>query len=279
MGKMSVIEVGDWLEQLHMLSSGQAAHCPSFLKPIHLVTMGLAAKKCGGQGLRLPQHLEKYASRMHLWESVGMTAPCSVTHLPPDGRFLPVHRFDLSTRDVLSVINQLASIINRTLSEEYRASLSVCIEELVNNFFDHADSAHTLPCLTAAQCWPNSGRLVQVAIADAGVGVRCSLGENTALIKRLAEGNACELASTYGISCKPHNGHSGYGLALAEGLMKQANGTYILVSGNEIYAVSGKKITASQLQYAWDGTILVLEWSLDTELDSLSVYNSWPSPE
>ncbi len=277
MRKVTANEINAWLGEIQKVSWGQT-HCPAFLKPIHLVTIGLAVKQCGRKDLYFPPALASYASRMNLWETVGIPAPYQVKCLPSTGRFLPVCRFDLSTRDVLSVTTQLASIINKTLSEEYRASLNICIEELVNNFFDHANADEELPCLIAAQSWPK-GKLVQVAIADAGIGIRRSLSENTCLQSSLETQNACTLASTYGISSKLNKGHSGYGLTLAKDLMKQANGSYILVSGDELYSTVGEKSVASGLQSPWDGTLLVLEWSLDSELNSTSVYNNWPLPD
>lgn len=277
MRKVTANEMSVWLSEIQKVSWGQT-QCPCFLKPIHLVTIGLAVKQCGRKDLYLPPELASYASRMKLWEALNIPAPYQINDLSSKGRFLPVHRFDLSTRDVVSVTTELISIINKTASEEYRTSLNICIEELVNNFFDHANSDDELPCLIAAQSWPK-GKLVQVAIADAGIGIRNSLSENTHLQDTLETQNACTLASTYGISSKPNKGHSGYGLALAKDLMKQANGSYILVSGNELYSTTENKAISSKLQYPWDGTILVLEWSLDSELNSKSVYNNWPLPD
>lgn len=237
--------------------------------------MGLAVKKGGWRNFTIPDALEKYAARMNLWNSVGMKPPCNVTHRSQKGKFLPVKRFDQKQRDVQTVAADLAGIINKTLSDEYHNSLSICLEELVNNFFDHSQSGNNLPCLVAAQSWP-AGKLVQVAIADAGIGIRTSLTENNDLKHALKQKNACRLASTYGISSKPGNDHSGYGLTLAKDLMRQAKGSYILLSGNEIYSLTGG---AQQLSCTWAGTLLVLEWSLDSQLNSKSVYDSWPLPK
>lgn len=272
-------EIVSWISEIEKILLGlNSCNCPGFLKPIHLVTIGLAVKKSEWGGLKLPNDLAGYASRMNLWDSINMQPPYQVNQYKPLGKFLPVQRFDQHKRDVQVAIDGLADIINKTLSTEYHSTLSNCLEELVNNFFDHARSTYELPCLIAAQSWPK-GKLVQVAIADAGIGIRSSLNENTNLLYRLNNENACKLASTYGISSKLGNNHSGYGLALAKNLMEQANGSYILVSGNEIYSSIRGADTCQEIQGGWGGTILVLEWSLDSQLSSKLVYDSWPLPE
>lgn len=135
-----------------------------------------------------------------------------------------------------------------------------------------------MPCLVAAQSWPKGG-LVQIAIADSGIGIRNSLSENSDLANELSCGNACEISSRYGISSKLNNGHSGYGLTLAKDLMKQAGGKYILVSGNEIFSSSSKSDKASVTTDPWEGTLLILEWKMDVPLNSTQVYNGWPITE
>jgi len=270
-------EVISWINEIEKIPSG-SCECPPFLKPLHLVTIGLAAKRSGWKGLKLPRQLEQYASRMHLWESVNLEPPVQVNHHSQTGKFLPVQRFDQHQRDAQAVAADLANIIDRTLTDEYRSSLSACLGELVNNFFDHSHSSPELPCLIAAQSWPQ-GKLVQVAIADAGIGIRNSLSESPDLSEKLKIENACTLASAYGISSKLGKGHSGYGLTLAKDLMKQVNGSYILVSGNEIYSSTRGHGGAQKLSSTWNGTVLVLEWSLDSQLNSKAVYDSWPYPK
>lgn len=270
-------EAINWINEIENIPSGSFS-CPPFLRPIHLVTIGLAVKQSGWKDLKLSDALASYANRMNLWDSINMQPSYQTTRHEPSGNFLPVQRFDQHTRDVQAVADGLAAIIHKTLSDEYRSTLSDCLEELVNNFFDHAKSAQDLPCLIAAQSWPK-GKLVQVAIADAGIGIRNSLAENTDLSYQLNTENSCKLASTYGVSSKLGNHHSGYGLALAKDLMEQANGSYTLISGNEIYSSILGEHEFQEINGTWNGTILVLEWSLESELSSKSVYDSWPLPE
>ena len=268
-------DIIQWISAINNISSGPC-YCPSFLKPIHLVTMGLAIKRDKWSDYYLQPTLEAYATRMKLWEAMNIDPPCEVSSYPESGKFVPTQRFDKDKKDVQNVADLLAKIVIKTTSKTYQSTLSICLEELVNNFFDHANATHSLPCLVAAQSWPK-GKLIQVAIADAGIGIRDSLSENKELAARVLRGNSCELASQYGITSKPDH-HGGYGLTLAKDLMKQSNGTYILLSGNELFSWSQGKEIKEKYDGMWKGTLLVLEWKIDFRLDSKAIYDDWPIP-
>jgi anti-sigma regulatory factor (Ser/Thr protein kinase) len=268
-------EVIKWVNEL----SDYPVPVPAFLKPFHLVTLGLVAKRNKWNNLKLPEQLEKYAVRMKLWESVDMKPPCKVREYGEDGKFLPVQSFKKGKEDIQSVVEQVGKIVLKTTSKEYQDALSNCLQEIIDNFFAHAEASNELPCLVSAQSWPK-GSLVQMAIADAGIGIRSSLNKNEELLYRLTANNACEMASEYGISSKIGDGHSGYGLTLAQDLMKQSGGTYILFSGDELFLCqNGKPLSKNSTNCGWNGTLLVLEWEMNKQLDASSVYNSWPMPD
>jgi hypothetical protein len=95
---------------------------------------------------------------------------------------------------------------------------------------------------------------------------------------RLANANAVRLATKYGVTGNPE-GHSGYGLTLARGLMQMHGGNFIVVSGGEAFR-AGKHIARAQnLRHGWRGTIVVLEWKTDRPLSTTTVYRSWPDSE
>lgn len=270
-------DIQGWITELHEeLPNGQC-ECPQFLKPFHLVTMGLAIKQAGWENFKLPEALSRYAARMELWESVDIVSPVKVNKRSPSGKFLPVQRFDKDNRNVSNVVSRLQEIVANTASEATKNALDNCLQELINNFFDHANSDVMLPCLVAAQSWPK-GKLIQVAIADAGIGIRASLEENHNLQGELRGGNACEIASKYSITSKPGNGHSGYGLTLTRDLMEQANGNFILFSGKELFSYTNGVPKSYSIPAEWKGTLLILEWNIDTTLDAKCVYRGWPIP-
>ncbi len=271
------MELYNWISQTEKLIPEKLA-LPEFLKPYHLVTLALSMKKAGQTSLELPNELKNYATRMHLWEAIGEQPPILLNERASAEKFLPIHSFNDNQRNVTQVVNKLAEIINKNTSNEIKNSLSVCLQEIVNNFFAHANAKSELPCLIAAQSWPKA-KLLQVAIADSGIGIRTSLGQNTTLHSALNKRNACELASEYGVTGKPNQGHSGYGLTLAKDLMKFCNGTYVLLSGNEVCWSEHTESGSEKTDCSWDGTLLILEWRMDKDLNVGSVYKSWPLPE
>ncbi|CZP46164.1 Histidine kinase-%2C DNA gyrase B-%2C and HSP90-like ATPase [Legionella pneumophila] len=269
--------IKNWLTELSKINDNDC-RSPGFWKPYHLVTTGLTMKRVGAKNFTLPEEFQSYAARMKLWDSIDIDPPLIVNSRNTNGRFLPVHSFNRSYRDVISVGNKLAEVVIQTASLEYQDTINICLQELVNNFFDHANAEDNFPCLVAAQSWPKGG-IVQVAIADSGIGIRNSLSKDDSLVEELKKGNACEISSRYGVSSKLNNGHSGYGLTLAKDLMKQANGRFILVSGNEIFIASGDDEKALISTNPWTGTLLVLEWKMNVSLNSINVYNNWPNVE
>ena len=271
----SLYAIENCLQGLEEIASG-GEYSPKFLKPFHLVTMKLLTikSKIDPTNIKLKdQNMTAYASIMHLEKKEVLAQQEAL--IKTEDRFLPIVHFN-SSKDGDLVLDKLKFIFQR-LSQKSQDSLDNCFLELINNFSDHANADDTLPGLIAVQTWP-AGNLLQVAIADAGIGIRKSLSLNQNLAAKLSVENACQLASGYGVSSRPNNNHSGYGLALAKDLMKQANGSYILVSGDEVYRVSKKEHTQN-LKNKWNGTILILEWPLDAELDSTRIYDSWPEPE
>lgn len=267
-------ELAIWINSLKIVSQGKCRY-PQFLKPYHFITLALAIKKAGWTTFNLPEKLQPYAARMQLWEALDMPSPRIVGRHSTEGKFLPVQIFNKNKQNVTDVAAQLIKVIKKNASLEYRDSLSICLQEIVNNFFDHANIANELPCLVAAQSWPK-GNLVQIAIADSGIGIRASLQDNFELQTQLEAQNACTLASQYGVTSKPNAGHSGYGLALAKGLMEASGGKYILLSGNEIFTCKQGIAKSEKLNCAWDGTLLILEWEINKDLNVGSVYNNWP---
>jgi anti-sigma regulatory factor (Ser/Thr protein kinase) len=267
-------ELAVWINSLKTIANGKCPY-PQFLKPFHFITLALAIKKARWEQVNLPDKLQHYAARMQFWETLDMKSPKIVNKNPTEGKFLPLQVFNKNKKNVSDVVIQLIKLINKNASTEYRESLSICLQEIVNNFFDHANASNDLPCLIAAQSWPKSN-LVQIAIADAGIGIRSSLAGNMELHQQLSLENACKMASQYGVTSKPNAGHSGYGLALAKGLMEKSGGKYILYSGNEIFTCKQGMTKSETLGCIWDGTLLILEWQINQDLNITSVYNSWP---
>ena len=141
--------------------------------------------------------------------------------------------------------------------------------ELIENTYKHAFVQSNLHGLVCAQSWPK-GNLAQVVFADSGIGIRQSLFENPKLEEMLAANNACQIACELGITSKP-NAHSGYGLALTRGLMKQSKGSMLLLSQHEGYYTSEANDVAFEVP-PWPGTLIILEWPINQTLSVNEVY-------
>jgi len=279
MQQLSPGEVEIWLKSLNLESDNHIS-CPDFLKPFHLSTLALSVKKAAWENFTLPPELEAYAIRMHLWNALGLTPPRVINEYEEAGKFLPIHvlynRDD--ENDISTIVDELMNILARQVqpNQEDRDALDGCLREIVGNFHDHAQAS--LPCMICAQSWPK-GNLLQISIADAGAGIRATLSKNSELLPRLSQTNACELASEYGVSSRPNDSHTGYGLTLARDLMSDCGGSYLLVSGDELYCYHNGKNISNKVKYKWEGTLLVLEWPMNRHLNSKKVYDGWPTAE
>ncbi|MGY4828206.1 hypothetical protein ACVNIS_06490 [Sphaerotilaceae bacterium SBD11-9] len=270
-------DIGQWLTQLRLLRQNRTCTGPGFWRPFHFVSLALQMARTGGN-LALPEEFVGYASRMGLWQAIGLPTPAAVNARDPHGKFVPLQRLDDAdavhdTSVVLAGICKAFGADKETLS-----SLEISLQEIMDNCFAHAEIAPGgLQGLACAQSWPR-GNLAQIAIADAGVGVRASLAGNPLLTDQLAYENACDLATQFGVTSKPGMGHAGYGLALARQLL-QANGGMLLVqSSDEWVRVSGKNVQIGRSLQSWPGTLILLEWDCSKPLRAKDVYQSWPAP-
>lgn len=272
----TISELQQWLYALYQgANTGQLA-CPYFLKPFHLVTLALMLKQNQAQWLELSPEIESYALRMGLWDAAGIIPPYEILSNPTQNKFLPVAALEDSS-DILQVARNLRSLVyQHNLGLESFESVEIMLMELIENTYKHARAATELHGLVCAQSWPK-GNLAQVVFADSGIGIRNSLRENAELIGCLQQTNACQLACELGVTSKP-KAHSGYGLALACGLMKQSVGSMLVLSGEEgFYINHGNEIVFTVPP--WKGTLIILEWPINQPLNINAVYESWPLPE
>jgi anti-sigma regulatory factor (Ser/Thr protein kinase) len=278
-------EVEEWVNVLTRSPSLEEIEF-QFLKPYHLLTLALELKRRGGNQfdscMQLPSELMSYAARMKLWEAADIKLPksLSIGQGSERGKFLPVQK--LTDNNIVNKIaTQLVQIgVKQNLKCHTVNSLEIMLIELLNNYYDHSDSDRNLYGLACAQSWPR-GNLAQIALVDSGVGIRHSLEQNQELHALLKNTNACKLSCDYGITSKPNNGHSGYGLTLAKELMQGNKGNFILISYGEGFAQSGDESESFHISSIWEGTLLILEWNINESLNVSvnDIYNNWPTPE
>jgi anti-sigma regulatory factor (Ser/Thr protein kinase) len=274
----TVVAIRGWLEQLSQLENAKTCTAPQFLRPHHFVTLALRLAHRGASALELPSQLAGYAARMHLWRAIGIAGQATVNEHPTNGRFLPLKRLEdrEQVTDLACELAELARISG--CDAQTQEAVKVSMMEILGNCLSHGEVGHPLKALVCAQTW-QQGNLAQIAIADAGIGVRGSLVGNPELHQRLAVTNACDLATELGVTSKPGKGHAGYGLALTRQLLERAGGRMILMSLGEWVQVHSQSSMSGSMPLPWQGTLLVLEWKLDQPMRLKDVYESWPPPE
>ncbi|MBS0285867.1 MAG: sensor histidine kinase [Proteobacteria bacterium] len=275
MKKTSILDINRWLHTLNRATSGELS-CPGFLKPYHLVTLAIMLKQNNAQWIELSAEIESYALRMGLWDALGITPPYEQYAYPTQNQFLPVAPLEDPSTTLHTAKNLIQLVYQQNLGLQAFESVEIMLMELLENTYKHARVNDKLHGLVCAQSWPK-GNLAQIVFADPGIGVRNSLSENQLLGKKLKITNSCQLACELGITSKPE-AHSGYGLALTKGLMKQSQGQMIVLSHHEGVCITQQKETTFEAPF-WQGTLIILEWPINQTLDVGAVYASWPLPE
>lgn len=214
---------------------------------------------------------------MGLHEAAGISPPKSIrSPSDPVGRFCPIVRL-VNEFAVALVAEDLCRICaNQAVSRKTVEALGSSIAELLENCYAHAKTGESgFHGLAAAQAWVY-GDLAQIAIVDAGIGIRARLMDNPKLHSLLRTANACELATRYGVTAD-ESCHGGYGLTLAKDLLRANGGNLIVVSKNEAVCCNEKGVFSSRLKASWEGTLVIFEWDTSRPLDIKSVYDSWPT--
>ena len=271
-------EVEWWVEQITNSQPGVEFRGPTFLRPYHFAVLANRVHLQGATRVIVPETLQGYASRMRLWQSVGLEPPTRVNERNPGGRFHPLSPIVSETtaqniaNDILAVFRGAGTSDKTTLN-----AIDTALSEIFSNCFFHAEAGREICGLACAQSWPHA-RLAQVVVADNGIGIRASLGANPTYTERLKTENAAELATELGVTSKPAPGgtHSGYGLTVARQLMEKHGGSLLLFSGNECFQATEHDSRARELRVPWGGTIVALEWRTDRPFDIGAVYGSWP---
>jgi len=133
-------------------------------------------------------------------------------------------------------------------------SLEWATSELIGNVFHHAESP--IGMISQVVILEDSKRVVFV-IADAGMGIRCSLRERYKGEETSTDARAIEFAIQRGITSKREN--QGWGLFGSTALIRATNGHFRLWSGNSMLTIDGSYQTYLQRPF-YKGT--VVEWIL-----------------
>lgn len=271
-------DIEEWLKQLQILQASKQCEGPKFVKPFHLATLAHTLRRDKATELNLPAKVGGYADTMNLWGALEIESPFGPKDRRSPGRYHPIEllkdeaSIDTAAEALVALFKTVCSNV-QTLD-----AIQTMLRELIGNCFAHSDVKDGMYGVICAQVWAG-GRRAQITIADSGIGIRASLEQNPLLFDRLNAENSCEFATEYGVTGKPGKGHSGYGLAVARRLLEQNNGALYVRSGSEAFYLSSKVGKNFYTDTHYDGTLLVIEWDLDQQMDIGAVYASFPLPE
>lgn len=271
-------DIENWLVQLQVLQLEKRCDGPKFVKPFHLATLAHTLRRDKATQLNLPEKIGGYADTMNLWGALEIESPFGPKDRRSPGRYHPIELLK-DEASIDTAAEALVALFKPVCSNEQTLdAVQTMLRELIGNCFAHSDVTDGMYGVICAQVWAG-GRKAQITLADSGIGIRASLTQNPLLRDRLDLENGCELATEYGVTSKPGRGHSGYGLALARRLLEQNNGTLYVRSGSEAFYLSSNVVQNFDTETHYDGTLLVIEWDLDEQMDISAVYASFPLPE
>lgn len=267
-----------WFDQLELLETNQKCNGPQFIKPFHLATLTHKLRQQKISKLSITESLSNYADTVKHWHALDI-APTSITiNRWPDGRYHPIEllKNSNSVDDIAEKLTELFS----TACKDVKTldGVNTMLRELIGNCYAHSDVTDGVFGVVCAQIWPKENK-AQIVIADTGIGIRTSLMQNLSLYPKIENENCCELSTEYGITGKPGKGHSGYGLTVARKLIEQNNGNLIVRSGTEMFCYQSGNVTSKSSQRDWEGTLLLIEWDINAQMNIGKVYESFPLPE
>lgn len=172
--------------------------------------------------------------------------------------------------DVLhSEAEKLSTLLTRTDCGDLQDTLAYSIREILRNVVEHSEADEYV---FAAQYWPTSG-IVELVVADHGIGLAQSLKENPNLVivdDEIALRNAIlpGISSKAWRKSKRHDewANSGYGLFMTASL-SALGGTFSLISGSQMLTKSRNDEIITP--FAWRGTAAIMK--IDTsQVNALS---------
>ena len=144
-------------------------------------------------------------------------------------------------------------------------ALSYCFYEVLDNVLTHSEKF----CGTIIMRYVARQEMIQVLVADDGIGVRASLAQNV-VFKELSEADALMRC----IEDKVTDGKGmGFGLYSTSRLVKNAGIQLVIHSGHSVMTYNGEEITITQAGF-WQGTLVYFELHANREIDPNEVVDN-----
>lgn len=214
----------------------------------------------------------QYLTRVSFYDRLQAPVPYPWTRRDSTGRFLELVEAD-SEENCHRVAGALAEILTTQGDldpQAYRGILTT-LSEIIENVFHHAGPA--VNPIASAQSYPRIN-LVELAIADTGMGFEASLARNPRLRGRFASAaGAIQLALQRKITGTPAR-NSGEGLFFAAELTRANGGDLRIYSGSGLVTVGREEGAESGVPH-WQGAVVALRLRTDMQLDLTPIYNRY----
>jgi anti-anti-sigma regulatory factor len=217
--------------------------------------------------------VRSYLERLGLFEMLGEKDLYPYQRWSPDGRFVELTRLG-SAGDVPDATTAVCAVIQRqfALPDQARRAIDTILSEIVENVFHHAQSP-----TGAYLCCQSYENRISAAIVDLGVGVRTRFSDTDELTELMRKhGGALRAAITPKVTSRPaHN--SGYGLALASGLVRLNEGKLGIYSLTDRLSQNGAEVSEHEAASRWPGTVVTFTLYRENPLDIEALYTEvWP---
>lgn len=166
--------------------------------------------------------------------------------------------FDAQTLNIVykDVISAMTSHLEIEVS--VLQALSYCLYEMMDNVHIHSGK----PLGTAMTCYDDTRKLLQILIADDGMGIRASLAENENY-HDITEAEALKLC----LKDKITDGKGmGFGLYTTSRLIDSIGKEFILHSGSHKLVIKDGQRTVIENGF-WQGTLIYMEIGTSEEID------------
>lgn len=216
----------------------------------------------------IPKKSNDYLSHLGFYQMIGARVGKAVGEAQASSNYVPIKEIEFNA-SFYATIEPRARELARLLSfdKSLEKFVSYMFVETIRNVYEHADVLSAFIC---AQKWP-SKNLVEIAIADTGIGIADSLGKS---FPQKSEIERMYLSMQPGITSKSNYSYlekndpwrnSGYGLYTMQKLAFLYGGSFLLCSGKCALLVSQNG--TKEYETAYHGTAIAIRFKSNTNND------------
>lgn len=182
-----------------------------------------------------------------------------------EGAPITIEVFDKDS--IYSVYADIVRLLNAYPDIELSVlqALSYCFYEILDNVLTHSEKL----CGTTILCYAKDQKMIQLLVADDGIGIKASLAQNAAF-KEASETEALRRC----IEDRVTDGKGmGFGLYSTARLIKNAGIQLVIHSGHSLMIYDGKETVVKQADF-WQGTLVYFELHANKEIDPNEVVDN-----